>query len=213
MDQFKSLQWNIRSIKSNKTFLEILVFTNKIQCAFIAETSETFKITGYRVVRADRTDGYGGSCLLIKNDINYQIIDCHSFCTENIQISAAKIQIQQKEFTLISIYCKPKHNTNKTFWNKLISHFTSLVIIGGDFNAHRSSWGSSTSDREGKEILEFLSDSSLTILNDGSPTLFSCPGNRVSAVDLTFCTPKLAPSIKWSTFNNTIKPLSLCHRV
>uniref|UniRef100_A0A6P7GR45 Uncharacterized protein LOC114341917 n=1 Tax=Diabrotica virgifera virgifera TaxID=50390 RepID=A0A6P7GR45_DIAVI len=50
-------------------------------------------------------------------------------------------------------------------------------------------------NKGGKQIVDFIFDNEMTILNDGSATLFQTPNNNVSAVDLTINTT--------SVFKNT----------
>ena len=53
-------------------------------------------------------------------------------------------------------------------------------------------------------MLEAIEELNLVSLNDGSPTLFSAPGGSQSAVDLTVCSPTLAPHFDWSTTDETL---------
>lgn len=73
MNTFNFIQWNARSIKANKAFLETALFSYRINCAIISETwlkpAESFKISGYNIIRQDRPDGKGGCCILIKQGI------------------------------------------------------------------------------------------------------------------------------------------------
>ncbi len=58
------------------------------------------------------------------------------------------------------------------------------LIIGGDTNAKSSLWFSSTNNRRGDELVEFIVQNNLTILNNSSkPTFMSSFGQ--SNIDLT----------------------------
>lgn len=205
MHSFNIIQWNARSLKANKLFLDTLLFSHKIHCAIISESwlkpSEQFNFNGYNIVRSDREDGYGGSC--IKRGINYSTINCEHLNSQRTQICAIKLNLKDRSITIVSIYSTPYHNTSRNDWLTIFSYFQTPAIIGGDFNAHHDSWGCETSDREGKEIIEVITDMHFTMLNDGTPTLFQAPGHRKSAIDLSFCSPTLSPSLSWNVLNNT----------
>jgi len=75
-------------------------------------------------------------------------------------------------------------------------------ILVGDFNAHHTSWYSSTSCRRaaerGDRITDALSSSPLFLLNEDSPTRLPKAGLPTSP-DLSFCSSHLATSLSWHT--------------
>lgn len=188
MDNFNILQWNVRSIKSN-SFLQHLLSTQKINCAILWESwlkpAEIITINGFNTVRSDRNDGYRGTCLLLKYGINYTNVDCNHLSNDITQISAVKVKINNKNITIISVYSSPNHKITSIQWYNILSNFQNPIIIAGDFNAHHALWGCETTDTEGKEIVELLTDYNFTIMNNGTPKLFQPPGYKKSAVDLT----------------------------
>lgn len=208
MDTINFLQWNIRSIKANKVFLETTLFSNKIGCALIAETwlkpTEDFNLSGYNIIRANRLDGYGGSCIIIKKGIPYTVLNCFND-NDAMQICAIKIFLKNKALTVVSLYIKPNHRMNSNKWTKTFQQFSSPLIIGGDFNAHHNAWSCEIpTDFEGEQLADAFTNSSYTLLNDGSETLINKPGCRKSAVDLTLCSPFLAPHINWSIIHASL---------
>lgn len=207
MDSFNIVQWNIRSLKTNKLFLLNILTSHKIHCAALSETwlspTENIYINGYNIIRSDRADGYGGSGLLIKKGTNYTVINCNSFSSNKLQICGVKLNLNNKSTTILSVYASPKHKITSVEWYNILSNFCSPIIITGDFNAHHELWGCELADNEGKEIVEYLNDYNLIIMNDGTPTLFQCPGHRKSAIDLTICSPAIAPNITWQPLHST----------
>lgn len=67
---FKLVQWNGRSVVSNKGVLEKFIFEKNIQIALLNETqfkpSSIINFTGFTMIRSDRDDGYAGVAILIK---------------------------------------------------------------------------------------------------------------------------------------------------
>ncbi|PZC74434.1 hypothetical protein B5X24_HaOG207876 [Helicoverpa armigera] len=67
------LQWNVRSVWHKKHDLIFLLNKFKPLACSIAETwltpSLSFNIPHFNVLRCDRSDGYGGSALLVNNRV------------------------------------------------------------------------------------------------------------------------------------------------
>lgn len=198
----KLVQWNCRSIINKKH--EIIHIINTFN-PFIFSLSETwlkpdfvFKIPGYSCLREDRADGYGGVCLLIRNSSTFSSfpLPSHSNC---FSVIAAIVD----GICFVSIYVP--HPSLQIFneIKNLISVLPRPFMILGDFNSHHTSWGSSVSNSYGYELLDILDMYSLCILNSGSPTRLTKPGEVISAIDLSICTPQLASSLSWSTLCST----------
>lgn len=67
---FTVLQWNIRSIRSNYNNLQILIKDFDPDVIALTETflkfENTFTIPGYKIIREEAADGYGGLAIAIK---------------------------------------------------------------------------------------------------------------------------------------------------
>lgn len=70
------------------------------------------------------------------------------------------------------------------------------VIIAGDFNAWSTTWGSRSTNRRGRILMECLATLDVELLNDGHHTFEA--GNKRSAVDLTFAHRSISRYITWS---------------
>ena len=68
------------------------------------------------------------------------------------------------------------------------------LIVGYDYNAHHTSWGSTNCNGRGKSPLEFLNSSNLEILNRGNESTF-CNASRQEEIDITLGTYELLESI------------------
>ena len=73
----------------------------------------------------------------------------------------------------------------------------SPVIIAGDFNAWSTAWGSRHTNHRGRLLLEFISQTNLTIMNSGTQNTFQ-KGNKGSIIDLMFANDALSRHIKWT---------------
>lgn len=203
----KILQWNSRSLFSNKSELIQLLNVHDISVAAISETwlkpSYLFKIPGYHCLRHDRLDGKGGTALIIHDSIPFKQIFFHTL-SNNFQIVAAVVS----DITILSIYIPPSTIFVENEWSSFISQIRPPYMILGDFNAHSPSWGSELTNRSGRNLLDFIDTYNLCILNDGSPTRFTPPQQRKSAVDLSLCSSSMISKCSWDILKD---PLSSDH--
>ena len=201
-------QWNSRSIKSNKGDLQQYMYEHNIHIALISETwlknDQWFNIAGYNIIRKDRHDGYGGVAILLKKSFHYENIAFNQL-TPEIEYIGINIYITNNtKLNTYVLYKRPQATIDTPTW---ISFFDSLkgpFLLGGDFNSHHTSWGSSFSDRNGSNLLEAIDEEHLVLLNDGSPTRLSAPGQSLSAVDMTICSATLAPHFTWFKTDDTL---------
>lgn len=206
----KILQINIRSIWANKNYLEAFLSINKVDVALLSETwlnkNKSITISGYSLIRADRNDGYGGSGILVKNNLqNFKVLDIPSkFNNKKIQTCGITLKFHNLKINLLSIYCAPKHKISIDSWDSLFRSTKHPLLIGGDFNSHHSSFGCTYDDNEGRYLLDAIHNHNLCILNDGSPTLLERPDRQPSAVDLTICSPNLIPLCEWYVSNEPL---------
>jgi hypothetical protein len=68
------------------------------------------------------------------------------------------------------------------------------IVVGCDFNAHHSVWGSTNCNSRGKAQVEFLNTINLEILNRGNEPTF-CSGGRSEVTDITLGSLRLLESI------------------
>ncbi|XP_068143466.1 uncharacterized protein [Drosophila tropicalis] len=71
------------------------------------------------------------------------------------------------------------------------------LIIGGDFNAWATEWGSTRTDARGRILLEGFANLSISLLNVGTQHTFRRAGTG-SVVDLSYASDSIAASAVWS---------------
>ncbi len=101
---------------------------------------------------------------------------------------------------LVSCYARPSASINEfehfLLQLSLMTRSKSPIIIAGDFNAWSTAWGSRSTNHRGRLVLEFLSQTNLTIINSGTQNTFQ-KGNKGSVIDLMFANDALSRHIKW----------------
>lgn len=93
---------------------------------------------------------------------------------------------------VVSCYCPPRWDAVefdsflKDLSAVIADYMTEgVLIVGGDFNAHSSEWGSSTEDVRGRKLSDFAAALGLTTVNEGTSATYRRV-NASSVVDVTF---------------------------
>lgn len=201
-NRLKLIQWNIRSIKSNRDNLITLTRNENPDIVCLNETwlksNENFNLNAYNIVRQDREDGYGGVATCIRKNILFSKVNSSS--SENVQSVTVKIG----ETYIINIYS----NDNSYVSNSLLGSLTAnipknKIIVTGDLNSHHPIWDEAPINKGGKAVCDFVIDNDLVIMNDGSATLLQNPICKVSAVDLTITSSQLASNSSWGVIQDS----------
>ena len=100
--------------------------------------------------------------------------------------------------TLCSLYLPASTPINETNLNNLITPLPSPFILAGDFNGHNVMWGSDDTNQRGLQLENFISDNSLSFMNDNKSKTYLHPATgSYSSIDLTLCSPVLLPNFTW----------------
>lgn len=197
------LQWNCRSIINKKN--ELIYMINKFK-PFIFALSETwlkpnfiFKIPGYSCYRDDRVDGYGGVAILVRN--SFSSISSLNLLPHSDSFSVVSVIVNH--ICYVSLYIPHPSLLILREIKNLFVQLPRPFIVLGDFNCQHRSWGSSISNSFGEALLDIIDSHNICILNTGSPTRLTKPGELSSVVDLSMCTPDLASSLSWCTLSST----------
>lgn len=157
-----------------------------------------FRVPGFSCLRHDRRDGYGGAALLIKTSVKYTLLTLPTI-PSGINAIAAKIL----DFTVLSIYVSDPHSIRISDLDRIFSSLPSPFLIIGDFNLHHLMWGSADYDSLACDLVDLMEDKNICLLNDGSPTRRTAPGQNASAVDLSLCSPNLGTLLSWTVLQDS----------
>ncbi|XP_026475710.1 uncharacterized protein LOC113380860 [Ctenocephalides felis] len=194
------------SMLANKSSIEHYMWSHKIHVAGLSETwlkeGHKYFVKGYRIFREDRVDGYGGTAILVKDNILCEKIN-HPFQCHLIQMCAVILKLENP-VCIISIYCAP--NSKEYFKNikDLIETISMPILIIGDLNCKNLAWGSNSIDRGGEILYNIIEDLNLTIMNDGRPTTISTASRKGTPIDLTFCSNNLYDKIQWDIYAGSL---------
>ena len=197
----KFLQWNIRSVNSNYEDLKLLVHEHQPKVIALQDTVKNFSFAGYDIFfkKLANDCNPGGVALMIENSLVSSEIN---LLTE-LEANAARVSIGNKTFTFCSLYLYPSITYSKAIIEDLFDQLPRPAIIMGDFNAHNPLWGSTTSNRRGKDLEDIFNLRNMIVLNDGSHTYLHRTNNTASFLDLTVVDPTVVLDFKWSVLEDT----------
>ena len=97
-----------------------------------------------------------------------------------LQAVACRLSTPQP-LTLCSVYLPPSSSWTHADLISLTSQLPSPVLLLGDFNAHDSLWGCTTTDNKGQEVTNFLMKTNLCLMNEKVSTyIHPATGSRSS---------------------------------
>lgn len=181
----KLVNWNACSIAGKQLETAEFLRNNEIDIASITEThlkpAISFSLPQHHVIRLDRAStAKGGVALAIKKGIKFKSLP--SFQTYFIEAIGIEVITENSPIIIISAYC-PKQATISSgmasrFKNDLrkLTRRPGRFILAGDLNARHTSWGSITSNTNGRLLADDVQHGEYLVLHPDSPTYFSSAG-------------------------------------
>lgn len=123
----------------------------------------------------------GGAAILLKSTIkHYQDVKIEK---DSVQMVTVNIELLDKgNFMISAIYCPPRQSLKKEDYIQFFNSLGNKFIIGGDFNAKNTFWGSRLSTTKGRELYKAGCESKVEFFSSGSPTYW--PTDRIKIPDL-----------------------------
>ena len=104
----------------------------------------------------------------------------------DLQAVAVCITINNKTYTVASVYVPPSGTLNELAFDRMINSFSSRYLILGDFNGHSHLWGANQENERGKIVEKLIDRHNLILLNDSVHTRFDTYHQTSSLLDLSF---------------------------
>ena len=171
-----------------------------IQESKLSSRNKTPKIDGYATIRHDRLATSGGGLLtFIKTDLRFKELQA----TERLGMESSAIRVfsSRREYIDINNIYLPNTSTQETFFDPAIVNANPSSLILGDLNGHSPMWDENIArDARGEVIENFIVDSNLVVLNDGSTTRVSrVEGGSSSTPDLSLAGERWSNKCSWTT--------------
>lgn len=156
-NQLRILEWNANGLLQHQQELQAILDIEKIDVCPISETHFTkesyIKFKGFKTYHTIHPDNAakGGSAVIIKESISHhQEMD---YQTAEIQATSVNIKTKSYGLTITAIYCPPRHAIKKEQYINFLNTQGNRFIVGGDFNAKHTHWGSRLTTTKGRELL------------------------------------------------------------
>ena len=79
---------------------------------------------------------------------------------------AVCITINNKTYTVASVYVPPSENFNELAFDRMIKSVSSRYLVLGGFNGHSHLWGANQENEHAKVVEHLIDSHNLILLND-----------------------------------------------
>lgn len=182
-NQLRILEWNSNGLLQHQQELQAILDIEKIDVCLISEThftKETYiKFKGFKVYHTIHPDNAakGGSAIIIKESILHH----QEMGYQTVEIQATSVNIKTKSYEVIitALYCPPRHAIKKEQYIDFLHSQGNRFIIGGDFNAKNTHWGSRLTTTKGRELLAASKQLKCEVLSTGKPTYWPTDPHKI----------------------------------
>ena len=130
--------------------------------------------------------------VLVRDGIPY------SACKLYTTLQAKAVTISTSEtITICLLYLPSSEYLNIVLLSRLIDQLPAQFVICGDFNGHSMTWGCDKNNSLGDRIDDFITESNICLLNDGSYTYLHPATGTFTAIDLSLCSPDILMEIEF----------------
>lgn len=179
---FKIMLWNANGLMKRQNDLEIILNSEKIDICLISETHFTkesyFSLPNFVTYHTIHPNNCarGGAAIIIKKNIKHfedGRLSTNEFETITISINCGK------NLSLTAVYSPPRHKITCDQYLRLINNHKHGFIMGGDFNAKHTHWGSRIITTKGRELYKALQSTGCSTLSTGAPTYWPTDPQKI----------------------------------
>lgn len=166
--------WNANGLANHKQEVIAFLDINKVDVLLVSETHftelTTFSIPDYTIYHTTHPDGrgHGGSAVVIRSSIRHHELD--KYQTNEIQATTIQITSNRGNLNISALYSPPRHNITTDLYRQFFNTLGNKFIVGGDWNAKHTHWGSRLITTKGRNLLRALTDANYSHLSNGEPT-------------------------------------------
>lgn len=188
----KIMAWNANGLLKHQNELQVILNIENVDVCLISETHFTnqsfIQLKGYKIYHAlhPNNKARGGSAVIIKENLHhYEENKCED---EEIQAVAVCVKTKRCPIIIAAIYCPPRHSIKYERYTSFLNQLGGRFILGGDFNAKHTYWGSRITTTKGRELLSALNDLKCVPISTGKPTYWPTDPNKIpDLIDFFIC--------------------------
>lgn len=195
----KIMAWNANGLLKHQNELTAVLNMESIDVCLISESHFTkeshIKINGYKVYHAlhPNNTSRGGSAVIIKENIYHY--EEHKSEEEEIQAVAVCVKTKYCPVTISAIYCPPRYSLKVDQYRTFLKGLGNRFILGGDFNAKNTYWGSRLTTTKGKELLCAIRETQCKTLSTGKPTYWPTDQKKIPDLIDFFIYKNISPNL------------------
>ena len=196
-DSLRVLQWNAGGLRARSTELLHFLSSHPVDLICIQESnlnsSSSFRIPGFSVLRSDRTHSRsgilssdashasGGVVIFVRQGLSFSELSTTSLSSLDPYSDYVGVNIslnKSSSVSFLNVYAPPIRSSptdgrTDSFSPSILPSSRNLFILG-NFNCHHPLWDSrGTSDPRGEEVFDWVISSDLLPLNDPNTPPFS----------------------------------------
>jgi len=166
--------WNANGLCKSRPEVEHVAKTNHIDIFLISETHLTirsyFKINGYDLIPANHPNGNarGGAAILIRS--NFKYIELPPVTEDWVQCAQIRLTSPLGDLNIAAAYVPPRHTVGAKEFQQLLDSLGTRFLIGGDFNAKHSWWGSRIKNPKGRALFDCIQSRGFKCHSTDEPT-------------------------------------------
>lgn len=181
----KIATWNANGLSQHISELTTFLNNENIDICLVSEThfpqvpNYNIKIPNFICYHAPHPadKARGGSAVLIKENLKHY--EEGKFTNEKMQVTTISIALKRKELKIAAIYCPPRCSPTQEDFAELLNSLGHNFVIGGDFNAKHTHWGSRLITTKGKKLFQAGRNYNCEFLSSGSPTYWPSDPNKI----------------------------------
>lgn len=188
--------WNANGIKDKREELEVFLKLQNIDVCLITETHMTkesnLKLKGFKTYQTIHPENQarGGTALVIKENLNHY--EEQHLQTMETQLTVVGVKCLNQNLKLGAIYCPPRYNLKKENYKNIMKHLGERFVLGGDFNAKHTDWGSRLITTKGKELRGAVRELGCNYHSTNKPTYWPTDRNKIPDLLDFFITRKVS---------------------
>lgn len=166
--------WNANGLCKSKPEVEHYIKTNQVDVMLVSETHLTtrshFNIPGYEIINAFHPGNRmrAGASVIVKRGIEFEELELVQL--DWFQCAKICLMTQTGEIIIAAAYLPPRHTINKKDLTLQLMNLGPKFILGGDFNAKYTWWGSRVVNPKGTTLYKCILDLGCIVHSTGEPT-------------------------------------------
>ena len=190
--------WNANGITKHKNELELILNSKNIDICLVSETHFTkqshLQIPRYTVYHTihPMNCARGGSAVIVRSNIKHH--QGTDISMNEFQVTSIVVEINGSQINIAALYSPPRHVIKSDQYKHLFMQLGDRFILGGDFNAKHTRWGSRLITPKGKELLKASNELNCSFMSTNKPTYWPTDPLKIPDLIDFFVIRKVSPN-------------------